>query len=113
VVGIAKEAVDRLSAKLAGVKGSGQPVDMAEEFRMLTLQVIGEAILSLPPEECDQARAGAGLGLGFKQGLALVVTSQDQGKGMVKFRLRSGRSRMQRLCGSPCTHAYIASALKH
>ena len=64
MVGIAKEAVDRLSAKLAGIKGSGQPVDMAEEFRMLTLQVIGEAILSLPPEECDQARAGAGLGRG-------------------------------------------------
>ena len=56
VVGIAKEAVDRLSAKLAAVKGSGQSVDMAEEFRMLTLQVIGEAILSLPPEECDQVR---------------------------------------------------------
>ena len=57
MVRIAKEAVDRLSAKLAGVKGSGRPVDMAEEFRMLTLQVIGEAILSLPPEECDKARA--------------------------------------------------------
>ena len=57
MVGIAKEAVDRLSAKLAGIKGSGQPVDMAEEFRMLTLQVIGEAILSLPPEECDKVPA--------------------------------------------------------
>ena len=29
-------------------------VDMEEEFRLLTLQVIGEAILSLPPEECDR-----------------------------------------------------------
>jgi hypothetical protein len=29
-------------------------VDMEEEFRLLTLQVIGEAILSLPPEECDK-----------------------------------------------------------
>ncbi len=64
MVGIAKEAVDRLSAKLAAVKGSGQPVDMAEEFRMLTLQVIGEAILSLPPEECDKARAGCKASLG-------------------------------------------------
>ena len=27
---------------------------MEEEFRLLTLQVIGEAILSLPPEECDR-----------------------------------------------------------
>lgn len=60
VVSIAKVAVDRLSAKLAAVKGTGRPVDMAEEFRMLTLQVIGEAILSLPPEECDKARLPAG-----------------------------------------------------
>ena len=57
VVAISKAAVDRLSHKLAAVKGTGRPVDMAEEFRMLTLQVIGEAILSLPPEECDKARS--------------------------------------------------------
>ena len=56
MVAIAKAAVDRLSGKLAAVKGTGRPVDMAEEFRMLTLQVIGEAILSLPPEECDRVR---------------------------------------------------------
>ena len=55
VVVISKAAVDRLSAKLATLKGTGRPVDMAEELRMLTLQVIGEAILSLPPEECDKA----------------------------------------------------------
>lgn len=29
-------------------------VDLEEEFRLLTLQIIGEAILSLPPEECDR-----------------------------------------------------------
>lgn len=29
-------------------------VHLEEEFRLLTLQVIGEAILSLPPEECDR-----------------------------------------------------------
>lgn len=27
---------------------------MEEEFRLLTLQIIGEAILSLPPDECDR-----------------------------------------------------------
>ena len=27
---------------------------MEEEFRKLTLQIIGEAFLSLPPEECDK-----------------------------------------------------------
>ena len=27
---------------------------MEEEFRKLTLQIIGEAFLSLPPEECDR-----------------------------------------------------------
>ena len=55
MVVISKAAVDRLSRKLAALKGTGRPVDMAEELRMLTLQVIGEAILSLPPEECDKA----------------------------------------------------------
>lgn len=29
---------------------------MEDEFRLLTLQVIGEAILSLEPEECDRVR---------------------------------------------------------
>ena len=29
-------------------------VDMEEEFRLLTLQIIGEAVLSLPPDECDR-----------------------------------------------------------
>ena len=29
-------------------------VDLEEEFRLLTLQIIGEAILSLPPDECDR-----------------------------------------------------------
>ena len=49
-------AAGRLSAKLGAACGSGRPVDMEEEFRLLTLQVIGEAVLSLPPEECDQVR---------------------------------------------------------
>lgn len=54
VVNIAKSAVDRLSKKLARAKGTGKPVDMEEEFRLLTLQVIGEAILGLHHDECDQ-----------------------------------------------------------
>jgi len=33
---------------------SGVAVEMEEEFRKLTLQIIGQAFLSLPPEECDR-----------------------------------------------------------
>ena len=40
--------------KLDRVRGTGQPIEIAEEFRMLTLQVIGEAILSLSAEESDR-----------------------------------------------------------
>lgn len=54
VVGIGKRAADRLSQKLEGHRASGQVLDMEEEFRLLTLQVIGEAMLSLPPDECDK-----------------------------------------------------------
>ena len=54
VIGIGKRAADRLSQKLEAHKTSGQVIDMEEEFRLLTLQVIGEAMLSLPPDECDR-----------------------------------------------------------
>lgn len=54
IIRIAKCAVDRLSAKLQNYKGTNQEVDVEEEFRLLTLQVIGEAVLSMSPEECDQ-----------------------------------------------------------
>lgn len=54
VIGIGKCAADRLSQKLKAHRASGQVIDMEEEFRLLTLQVIGEAMLSLPPEECDE-----------------------------------------------------------
>lgn len=54
VIGIGKRAADRLSQKLEAHRASGQVIDMEEEFRLLTLQVIGEAMLSLPPEECDE-----------------------------------------------------------
>ena len=35
--------------KLDVIKGTGVSIDMENEFRLLTLQVIGEAILSLSP----------------------------------------------------------------
>ena len=40
--------------KLTAAKRSGKAIDMEEEFRLLTLQVIGEAVLSLPAAECDR-----------------------------------------------------------
>lgn len=40
-------------------QGTKRPVDMEEEFRLLTLQVIGEAILGLPYEECDKVEGPA------------------------------------------------------
>lgn len=49
--GVAKRAVDRLSVRLEAKRGTGEPVELAEEFRVMTLQVIGELILSLSPEE--------------------------------------------------------------
>lgn len=54
IVGIAKRSTDRLTRKLETMAGSGKSVGIEEEFRLLTLQVIGEAILSLPAEECDR-----------------------------------------------------------
>jgi hypothetical protein len=38
----------------SAAQGTGRPVNMEEEFRLLTLQVIGEAILGLHHDECDQ-----------------------------------------------------------
>eukprot|EP01087_Luapelamoeba_hula_P019071 TRINITY_DN6268_c0_g1_i2.p1 TRINITY_DN6268_c0_g1~~TRINITY_DN6268_c0_g1_i2.p1 ORF type:complete len:298 (-),score=39.54 TRINITY_DN6268_c0_g1_i2:936-1829(-) len=60
-VGIAQRAVDRLVNKLTAAlseRGSESSdevvVDMGEEFRKLTLQVIAEAVLSMSPEESDR-----------------------------------------------------------
>lgn len=36
------------------IRGTRHGVDMSNEFRHLTLQVIGEAVLSLEAKECDQ-----------------------------------------------------------
>ena len=54
IIVIAKNAVDRLCQKLEGFRGKNIEVDVNEEFRLLTLQVIGEAVLSMAPEECDE-----------------------------------------------------------
>jgi len=54
IIDIATRAVDRFSDKWEAYRGKGLPVELSEEFRHLTLQVIGEAILSMPPEECDR-----------------------------------------------------------
>lgn len=53
ILPIAMRAVQRLGDKLEGLRGRKESIDIEEEFRLLTLQVIGEAILSLGPEACD------------------------------------------------------------
>lgn len=54
---LAKESVDRLIVKLDKIRGTGEKIDLAEEFRHLTLQVIAEAILSIDPEEASSTFA--------------------------------------------------------
>ena len=51
---MAKRAADRLSRKLDAAAASGQPIDICEEFRVLTLQVISELIVGMGPEEAEQ-----------------------------------------------------------
>lgn len=57
IPGMALRAVQRLSVKIDASIAAGTTINMAEEFRQLTLQVIAEAILSLSPEESDQTFA--------------------------------------------------------
>lgn len=48
------DAVDRLTHKLIKLRQNNHPVvQMGEEFRHLTLQVIGKSILSMSPDRCD------------------------------------------------------------
>jgi len=54
---MALKAVQRLSKKLDHARDHDLTLDMAEEFRHLTLQVIADAILSLTPEESDESFA--------------------------------------------------------
>ena len=53
IVGISQRAADRFIAKFERYEGTGEPVNLAEELRHLTLQVIGEASLSLSADESD------------------------------------------------------------
>ena len=56
---ISKRATERLIQKLTQIKnadkqkGTNTPIEMGEEFRKLTLQVIGESVLSMTPEESN------------------------------------------------------------
>ena len=52
--GLAQLSDFRLAKKLEAIRGTGDHVPLAEEFRHLTLQVIGEAILSMSHEEADK-----------------------------------------------------------
>lgn len=54
IIPIAQRAAQRLINKLEAHRGTGEAVDIEEEFRLLKLQVIGEAVLSMGPEECDR-----------------------------------------------------------
>lgn len=54
VVSTSVEAVKRLMSKLDPLSESGGVIEIEEEFRLLTLQVITEAIMSLPYEESDR-----------------------------------------------------------
>lgn len=56
IIPIAKGATERFMVKLEKYRGTGKPIDIEEEFRLLTLQVIGEAVLSMAPEDCDKVR---------------------------------------------------------
>ena len=66
IPGITIRAIERLKIKLDKVKAGGSTIEMAEEFRHMTLQVIAEAILSLPPSESDENFAHMYLPIGSK-----------------------------------------------
>eukprot|EP00892_Ulva_mutabilis_P004131 jgi/Ulvmu1/208/UM001_0212.1 len=54
VIGIGQRAVQRLMTKIDDIAGTGRSIEIEEEFRLLTLQVITEAIMSLPYQESDR-----------------------------------------------------------
>jgi len=54
IVGMAKRAVDRFSLQLEKIRNTKETVDLEELFRRLALQVIGEALMGLTPQECDE-----------------------------------------------------------
>ena len=54
VVRLTYQALERLTQLLEDAKRTGQPVNIEEEFRLMTLQIIGAAVLSLDPDECNK-----------------------------------------------------------
>ena len=54
VVKIADEAASRLIKKLEPLAGTGEPFDFVPALRNLTLEVIADAVLSLPPGLADE-----------------------------------------------------------
>lgn len=81
IIPIAKNATDRLAKRLSQYKNTAAPVDMFEEIRLLTLQVIGEAILSLGADECDRV-GGVGGWAGEARGLRVPLGLQWAGTGV-------------------------------
>jgi cytochrome P450 len=53
VVPLAYGAAARVAGTLEAARRRGEALDIAEEFRHMTLQVIGEAVLSMTPDACD------------------------------------------------------------
>jgi hypothetical protein len=70
-------------------------VHLEEEFRLLTLQVIGEAILSLPPEECDRVRGRSVQQ--HQQQQQLVWTQVLRPQRMQQQRMQQQRMQQQRM----------------
>ena len=56
VVSLTTQALRRLMSLLEAAKASSEAVNIEEEFRLMTLQIIGGAVLSLDPEECNEVR---------------------------------------------------------
>ena len=56
VVRLTVQALERLTQLLENAKRTGEAVNIEEEFRLMTLQIIGAAVLSLDPDECNQVR---------------------------------------------------------
>ncbi|CAM9495085.1 unnamed protein product, partial [Choristocarpus tenellus] len=57
IPGMSQRAVARLSEKLDAIKGTSETIEIGEELRHLTLQVISEALMSLTPQESDETFA--------------------------------------------------------
>lgn len=54
VISLTTRALQRLTQLLEAARASGQTVNIEEEFRLMTLQIIGGAVLSLDPDQCNE-----------------------------------------------------------